>query len=95
VRAALIVFKELNGNPSDVAIRSQTQYGRAVRVLKKNLEHPVDCYSTDNLCAAMALTIYEIIAANNECYWIHHAGGLGKLIQLRGPHRHQEYPDHA
>ena len=25
--------------------------------------------------------------------WITHAGGVGRLIQLRGPEEHQKYPE--
>ena len=31
---------------------------------------------------------------SNRSGWIEHAGGTGRLIEMRGPERHQDYPDH-
>lgn len=41
------------------------------------------------------LLLYEAVMYTSGAGFLHHAGGAGKLIEMRGPERHQEYPEHG
>lgn len=39
--------------------------------------------------------IKQTVVYTSKCGWIQHAGGTGRLIEARGPERHQDYPNHG
>ncbi|KAI4111772.1 MAG: hypothetical protein LQ339_000229 [Xanthoria mediterranea] len=39
--------------------------------------------------------MYELIAATSSSGWIHHAGAIGRLLEARGPYRHQQFGERS
>lgn len=70
-------------------------YGVTLFQLRDLIENPQTCYDSCNISATMALHLYETIAYTSGVGWIQHAGGAGRLIELRGPEKHQEWPEHG
>ncbi|KAI4086816.1 MAG: hypothetical protein LQ344_007253 [Seirophora lacunosa] len=44
--------------------------------------------SLSALRSTVVLTMYELISPSSSA-WVQHAGGVGRLLEARGPHRHQ------
>ncbi|KAL8723592.1 MAG: hypothetical protein Q9225_000134 [Loekoesia sp. 1 TL-2023] len=63
-------------------------YGKALRKLASDLGDPEKRWSVLVLRSAVILTMHELIASHTDS-WIQHAGGIGRLLEMRGPHRHQ------
>jgi len=54
------------------------------------------CYSF--ACGTDALFIIafeQLIMGTDLGGWIHHARGMARLMEIRGPHRFKEYPEHG
>ena len=64
-------------------------YGRALLKLNDALQDEKEAFSSDTLSATLLLSFYEIFNCTDRESWIRHAGGAGRLIQLRGPDRHR------
>ncbi|KAF2473670.1 uncharacterized protein BDR25DRAFT_340991 [Lindgomyces ingoldianus] len=66
-------------------------YVRAIRSLRAAIADPVEGYSDNTLCAVILLGQVEVLGGGNSegHNYVAHAGGASKLIQLRGPSRHQ------
>ncbi|KAE9373024.1 hypothetical protein N431DRAFT_503803 [Stipitochalara longipes BDJ] len=60
-------------------------YIDALRTLNHSLRHAKHATSITVIKSAIALELYEFIAFNSASGWLKHAGGVGKLIELRGP----------
>ena len=58
-------------------------------MLNATLQDPQEGLSSDTLSATVLLSFYEIFNCTDGNSWIKHAGGAGRLIQLRGPERHK------
>ncbi|EXJ74681.1 uncharacterized protein A1O5_01375 [Cladophialophora psammophila CBS 110553] len=71
-------------------------YGKALRELQLALFDPQRMYSDHVLMACMLLGLYEVFEgpAFNSRSWMAHATGAARLIQLRGPKRHQTWLTH-
>ena len=63
-------------------------YTKALQSLRTDLMGP-QAYSLGTLAATSTLSMYELIAFSTHFGWIQHAGGLGRLLQVRGPQRHK------
>ena len=68
---------------------SRFLYGKSLVKLKRTLEDKDEGLSSDTLSATILLSFYEVFNCTNDYAWIRHAGGAGRLIQLRGPDRHR------
>jgi hypothetical protein len=84
--------------------RGSVLYGKALVNLNRDLEDSDKAWSMSVLKSAITLELYEVsnhcyssigpnlsqfIAFNSAAGWMKHAGGVGKLIELRGPSQHQ------
>lgn len=77
----------------DVMNRGISKYGNALRHLNEDLQDSKKAFSVSVLSSAITLEAYEFIAVSTTAGWIKHAGGIGRLIELRGPERHQTQPE--
>lgn len=78
----------------NVIIEGTKFYGEALSSLNTDLSHEVKAYTFETLGATMALNMYELIhLTSNSGGYVTHAGGIGKLIQFRGPELHKSYPE--
>lgn len=69
-------------------------YVEALGNLKSDLSHEVKAHTFETLGATMALNMYEMVHLSPEFHGvITHAGGIGKLVQARGPELHKTYPE--
>ncbi len=91
---ATTYFGRIQRRP-DVLRKGTTLYGKALHQLRDSLEDETTAYHCRNLAATMALVYYETIAYTYKYGWIQHAGGTSRLIEMRGPERHQDEPDHT
>jgi hypothetical protein len=69
------------------------EYGNALRLLNRTIQDPSICYEPANVVATMLLSLYEMIIFTNRHGWIQHAGGIEKLIEMRGVDRHRTEPE--
>ncbi|KAH7343068.1 hypothetical protein BKA65DRAFT_505459 [Rhexocercosporidium sp. MPI-PUGE-AT-0058] len=65
-------------------------YSIALGYLSRAVEDVEVGLSTETLCATMLLSFYEIYMRTQNTSWVTHAGGAGRLMQIRGAHRHKE-----
>ncbi|KAG4436326.1 hypothetical protein IFR05_008179 [Cadophora sp. M221] len=77
----------------DIADRSHNFYGKALVALNSDLQQAEKAWSLSVVKSAMILELYEFIDYKSPSSWLTHAGGVAKLIQLRGPHLHQTFMD--
>jgi hypothetical protein len=71
-------------------------YGKALKELQYALFDAKRMHSDHVLMACMLLGLYEIFEgpALNSRSWITHAAGAARLVELRGPERHQHWDAH-
>ena len=71
-------------------------YGRALKELQLALFDPKRMHSDHVLMACMLLGLYEVFEgpAFHSRSWMAHATGAARLVQLRGPKRHQHWDAH-
>ena len=91
---ATTYFGQMQKRP-DILLQGAHLYGKALLQLKTSIENPATAYDHQNVAATMALAHYEIIAYTGKYGWIQHAGGIGRLMELRGPESHQAQPNHT
>ncbi|KAG4422536.1 hypothetical protein IFR04_004305 [Cadophora malorum] len=77
----------------EIASRGHKLYGQALIALNWDLQDGKTAWSISVIKSAMALELYELIAFRSHNGWMKHAGGVGRLIELRGPWRHQSVMD--
>lgn len=90
--SALSVSRVGQGNKDMRLVHESSKvYGRALRELQAALFDPKRMYLDDILMACMLLGLYEVFEgpALNSRSWIAHAQGAARLVELRGPERHQ------
>lgn len=68
------------------------QYCKAPRLLNTAIQDPNVCYEPANVVATILLSLYEMIVFTNRHGWIQHAGGIEKLIEMRGVDRYRSEP---
>ncbi|KAL8968059.1 MAG: hypothetical protein Q9183_002641 [Haloplaca sp. 2 TL-2023] len=73
----------------DICEAGSRWYGKALCKLSKDLSDPKEMWSTAVLRSAILLIMYELVAATLSGAWMHHSGGITRLLQARGPRRHQ------
>ncbi|KAK5290358.1 hypothetical protein LTR80_006671 [Exophiala xenobiotica] len=71
-------------------------YGKALKELQEALFDPKRMYSDQILMACMLLGLYEVFEgpAFQSRSWLAHASGAARLVELRGPERHQHWDAH-
>ena len=79
----------------DIVTQGSHLYSKALVQLKEAIENPSTAYRSQNVAATMALSQYEALVYTDEYGWVQHAGGTGRLMQMRGPERYQDEPDHT
>lgn len=75
--------------PNDVQA-GLSYYTRSLSQLVTNLNDPATANNPSNVAGALLLSIYELAISNSGRGWIYHAGGIGRMIQMRGPSAHQD-----
>jgi len=45
--------------------------------------------------ALFIIAFEQLIMGTDLGGWIHHARGMARLMEIRGPHRFKEYPEHG
>ncbi|KAE8445894.1 hypothetical protein EG329_012673 [Mollisiaceae sp. DMI_Dod_QoI] len=73
----------------DITTMGYDLYGQALISLNTDIQDAETAWSLSVVKSAMVLELYEMIAFNPASGWLKHAGGVGRLIELRGPWRHQ------
>ncbi|KAH6723831.1 hypothetical protein BKA61DRAFT_587200 [Leptodontidium sp. MPI-SDFR-AT-0119] len=68
---------------------SREAYSKALRCLSRAVEDSEIGLSSETLCATMLLSFYEIYMHTERLSWVTHAGGAGRLMQIRGAFRHK------
>ena len=71
-------------------------YGKALKELQTALFDAKRMHSDHVLMACMLLGLYEVFEgpAFNSKSWMAHAAGAARLVELRGPKRHQHWEAH-
>jgi len=92
---ATAYFARMHGNSPEILNKSSKLYSKALIQLRTAIEDPDTCYDHSNISATMAMTLYEQIIYTSDKRWVQHAGNTGRLIEMRGPHRHREWPAHG
>ncbi|KAJ9604010.1 hypothetical protein H2200_011532 [Cladophialophora chaetospira] len=63
-----------------------SEYMKALRTLQEVIEHPVQGFSTETVCATLVMSYYEMMVADKRgAQYIAHAGAAATLIIQRGP----------
>ncbi|KAI9844782.1 MAG: hypothetical protein M1838_002038 [Thelocarpon superellum] len=91
---AAAYFAHMHGKPKAVVIQGTALYGKALVQLRQRIEDPRTAYDATNVAAAIALHLYELVTCTNEIGQLQHAGGVGRLIEVRGPATFKRSPDH-
>jgi len=102
-----LYFGRMN-RQQDIINQAFAPYGAALRELNKDLQDPSKATSLSVVISAITLQTFEVsnplsytfrkltiqfIAFSSKSGWLEHAGGIGRLIELRGPEQHQLEPD--
>ena len=82
-------------NRPEVVAEGAYLYVKALAQLKSAIEDSTTAFDSRNVAATMALAQYETLVYTNEYGWVHHAGGMGRLMEIRGPKSYQDEPDHT
>ncbi|KIW18039.1 hypothetical protein PV08_02326 [Exophiala spinifera] len=95
--SALTISRVGQANKDVRLVRESSRiYGRALKELQEALFDPKRMYSDHTLMACMLLGLYEVFEgpAFRSRSWLTHAAGAARLVQLRGPERHQHWEAH-
>ncbi|KAJ2906862.1 C6 zinc finger domain protein [Zalerion maritima] len=63
---------------------SRQLYGQSLAELQRALSHHTEWKSSETLCSAMLLGVYELFAGTAPRSWRRHANGIARLMQHRG-----------
>ncbi|KEF54815.1 uncharacterized protein A1O9_09257 [Exophiala aquamarina CBS 119918] len=89
IRAVSMVHFGRISNSNALVQESRQFYGNALRLLNKALTDQGDGMASETLSATVLLSFYEMFASSSNSSWLHHAGGAGLLMRLRGPDKHR------
>ena len=95
IRAMSLSFLGRQSRDENLVQNSRLIYGRTLLKLNKSLQDPEEGLASDTLCATVLLTFYEMLNCTESNSWIRHAGGVARLMQVRGVSRHQTDFDRA
>ncbi|PSN70319.1 hypothetical protein BS50DRAFT_310277 [Corynespora cassiicola Philippines] len=79
-------------SPSSSTTTATQYYCRALSALNTALNDPSQWSDPYNVIATFLLGLYELVSDAQGLGWIQHAGGVGKLIEMRGPEAHSAEP---
>ncbi|ORY00298.1 hypothetical protein BCR34DRAFT_114221 [Clohesyomyces aquaticus] len=91
---ALAYFAK-KASSNEMLIRSRNTYANALRSLSNAVLDHRSRFTSETLCAALLLVHFENFVTIGGKSWITHTGGVGRLIEIRGPHRHCTGLDNA
>ncbi|KAF2497988.1 hypothetical protein BU16DRAFT_616539 [Lophium mytilinum] len=92
---ATTYFGRMHGSNEELLCQGRRLYGQAVHRLALEICKPEEAsLSQQVMLSALALYYYEMIMNTSDVGWVEHAGGIGRLMEVRGPRRHQLAPDH-
>ncbi|KAL2825247.1 hypothetical protein BJY01DRAFT_160316 [Aspergillus pseudoustus] len=75
---------------------ARTAYGEALSRLRKSLNCPSECLSSEIYCSVLLLCLYELFAdVDRGDVWMSHARALSQLTEARGPSRYQTELDNT
>ncbi|PNY26956.1 Uncharacterized protein TCAP_03117 [Tolypocladium capitatum] len=84
-----LVGKEMSDQT--IIAHSRSVYGKSLSSLQASLRHATEWRSSETLCAAMLLCVFELFAGTaSPDTWLQHARGVGTLMEQRGPAAHRE-----
>ena len=95
--SALSISRVGQGHKDVRLVHESTKlYGKALKELQLALFDAKRMHSDHVLMACMLLGLYEVFEgpAFNSKSWMSHAAGAARLIELRGPERHQHWEAH-
>ncbi|KEF56852.1 uncharacterized protein A1O9_07042 [Exophiala aquamarina CBS 119918] len=70
--------------------RKPVPYGKALKSLRHSLANIEEALSSEVLCAIICLSWCEALINSSSSGWVKHFFGSSRIIQLRGPQKHQE-----
>lgn len=79
---------------ADILAHGSYLYGKALLQLKSAINTPATAFDARNVAATMAVCQYETLVYTSTYGWVQHAGGTGRLMEMRGPHAHQDGLSH-
>jgi Zn(2)-Cys(6) binuclear cluster domain-containing protein/transcription factor-like protein len=91
---AITHYARMHGNDQKMLNEGSKAYGQAIRLLAEQVNNPNLPYNQEIMLATVALYFYELMVNTTEKGWVNHAGGVGELIELRGPYIHGFQPLH-
>lgn len=89
VNALALAFFGKAHHQHNIVYQGAECYGKALIKLAHDLDDPNAKWSASVLLSCILLARYELVASTGSAGWIRHAGGVERLIELRGPWRHQ------
>ena len=95
--SALSISRVGQGHKDVRLVHESTKlYGKALKELQVALFDAKRMHSDHVLMACMLLGLYEVFEgpAFNSRSWMAHAAGAARLVELRGPKRHQHWEAH-
>ncbi|KAH8812535.1 hypothetical protein F5884DRAFT_312495 [Xylogone sp. PMI_703] len=89
MKALCLAHDTLLNPDSRRLVQSRIQYSRALVELQLCIADPKRARTTGTLCAAMLLSLFELLCADFSAS-IRHAGGAARLIEASGPRHFME-----
>lgn len=86
-------YARMHGNDQSLLHRGLTLYGQALIQLVRGAASDL-AYDQNVMLATVALYFFELMVNTSELGWVHQAGGIGDMMQIRGPKIHQVQPMH-
>ncbi|TVY47417.1 Uncharacterized protein LOCC1_G004412 [Lachnellula occidentalis] len=93
VKALSCVFFGRMHNNRNIFDSGMVAYCNALRLLGSDLKDPKAAYGISAVTNVLSLVIFEMMASKGGPGIMQHLGGVQRLIQARGPERHQNRPD--
>ncbi|KAI9760607.1 MAG: GAL4 enhancer protein [Chaenotheca gracillima] len=82
---AVLYFAKMNG-VSSIMREGLGLYSKALKRLNRALQDKHEVRKTETYESVSVLNLFELISFTSDEGWVHHALGMGRLIELRGPH---------
>ena len=83
VQSMAAAYYGRNHRQTSVCFRARQLYGHALESLAAGLNEPEKASHSQLLTSIVALTVYEMLTFQAASGWIQHAGGLGRLFEVR------------
>ncbi|MCJ1338537.1 hypothetical protein MMC09_003826 [Bachmanniomyces sp. S44760] len=92
IKALATVYFGRKHHQDDLINQGAQHYSAALLNLSHDLQDPKSAYSQEVLDTSFILELYEIIVCTKRHSWLQHAGGIARLMEARGPWKHQKQP---